>query len=72
MSGTVVRVAMCAAIQAHDPDGARKADSWHRKNTVDRIGQADQGFGAGDVRIAAQRLARGCLGNVLRRPPARR
>ncbi|MHA7682953.1 FadR/GntR family transcriptional regulator [Cupriavidus sp. PET2-C1] len=64
--------AMCAAIQARDPEAARKAAFQHMKNTADRIGAADQSFWTGNSRAAAQRLARAGLGEVLRRPSARR
>ncbi|WP_420992329.1 FadR/GntR family transcriptional regulator [Cupriavidus sp. 30B13] len=64
--------AMCAAIQARDADAARRAAFQHMKNTADRIAHADQSYWTGNSREAAQRLARADLGEVLRRPSARR
>jgi GntR family transcriptional repressor for pyruvate dehydrogenase complex len=64
--------AIAAAIQARNPDAARKAAFLHMQNTVRRIQRAAKSFWTGDKREAAQRLARAKLGKVLGGPEHRR
>jgi GntR family transcriptional repressor for pyruvate dehydrogenase complex len=63
--------AICAAIEARDPERARQAAFLHMRNTEERIAQAEQSYWTGDSRKAAQRLAHADLGAVLRGPSTR-
>lgn len=60
--------AMCEAIRARDPSGARAAAYGHMCNTADRLKRAGRDFWAGSRRDAAQRLAKTHLGTVAARP----
>lgn len=60
--------AISKAVEARNPEAARRAAFLHMQNTANRIQEAERSFWTGDRRAAAQRLARAELGSVLREP----